>query len=62
MGFIEGVITSKIIFYIFLALKIIESSTILYYFLMKLFFLGIFISLLSYFNNKFPKLSIANIS
>ena len=61
-GFIEGVMTCKLIFYIFLALKIIKNSALLYYFLMELFFLGISISLLSYINNKYPLFSIINIS
>jgi hypothetical protein len=61
-GFIEGVMTTKIIFYIFLNRKIIKNSGLLYYFLFELFFLGIFITILSYLNNKYPKFSIANIS
>ena len=61
-GFIEGVMTTKIIFYIFLNLKIIKNSGLLYYFLFELFFLGIFITILSYLKNKYPKFSIANIS
>ena len=60
--FIEGVMTTKIIFYLFLNRKIIKNSGILYYFLFELFFLGIFITILSFLNNKHLKFSIANIS
>jgi len=62
LGFIEGVMICKIIFYIFLKLKIINSNALLYYFIMELFFLGIAIPLLSYINNKYPNFSITNIS
>ena len=62
LGFIEGAMICKLIFYIFLALKIIKNNALLYYFLMELFILGISITLLSYINNKYPKFSIINIS
>ena len=62
LGFIDGIMINKTIFYIFLYLKIIKNNALLYYFLMELFFSGIFIALLLYLKNNFPNVNIINIS
>ena len=62
LGFIQGIFFSKIIFYLFVTLKIINNNLLLHYFLLIFFSAVINMILFGFLKNKYPKITIIIIS
>ena len=62
LGFVEGIIFSKIIFYLVVSLKILNNNLLLHYFLLLLFCSTVNMVVFGFLKNKYPKITILIIS
>lgn len=62
LGFVEGIIISKIIFYLFLFIDIFNKNLLLYYFITETIICLIIISLITFYKNKNSRFTIVNLA